>query len=288
MNLRQKGFTLIELLVVIAIIGILSAALILTFSKAGGIARDMSCKANLKNLGQATLAYSVQSEHFPEAAPHEWDDIGMLDGQITRVYYERKGWVNWTGPGRWANRNPQKDLMTMPTISGNLAYSAMTNGTLWTYTSKDPSTYLCSAYKKAAIASGVKDVWRSYAMNYRFQWHGQGGRGASIHWLSRFTVSGTSSDRSAEMVLMFAELPANKIDTSIEGGDGQINPDGDKEHIGFNHQVGKRNVAHVVFADGHVGVLMEPVGANEADLLTLTKNLCDGAAINREVLQRMR
>ncbi|MDD2599730.1 MAG: type II secretion system protein [Kiritimatiellae bacterium] len=289
MNLREKGFTLIELLVVIAIIGMLSAALILTFSKAGGIARDMTCKANLKNLGQAALAFSVQNEHFPDSYPYEWDDIGMFHGSVARVYYDRKGWVNWTGAGRWTSRHPQKDLMTMPKITGKLAYEAMTNGTLWAYTSKDPSTYLCSTYKKAAAAEGLKDVWRSYVMNHRFHWHRRGDNtGPNMHWLSRFTVSGKSTDRSAEMVLLFAELPADNIDTSVKAADGKLDPHNDKEHIGFNHKIGKRNVAHVVFADGHVEVLLEPVGASKEDMLTLTKNLCDGAAINKDVLQRMR
>jgi len=288
MNLRKKGFTLIELLVVMAIIGMLSAALILTFSKASTIARDMSCKANLKNLGQAALTFSVQQGHFPDSYPYEWDDIGMYNGQVARVYYERKGWVNWTGPGSWTNRRPQKDLMTKPKISGDLAYAAITNGTLWSYTSKDPGTYLCSEYKKAAIAAGEPKIWRSYVMNHRFHWHNPGDKGNNLHWLSRFTVSGESSDRSAEMVLLFAELPANDIDTSEDAADGALDPHNAKEYIGFNHRVGKRNVAHVVYADGHVGVLMEPAGASEQDMLTLTKNLCDGASINKEVLQKMR
>ncbi|MFA7172042.1 MAG: DUF1559 domain-containing protein [Kiritimatiellia bacterium] len=290
MNLREKGFTLIELLVVIAIIGMLSAALVLTFSKAGSMARDMSCKANLKNLGQAAMAYSVQHGHFPEAYSYESESIGMFQGRLSRVFNERKGWVNWTGAGRWTNTDSQGGLMDPPTITGKLAYESITNGTLWADTGKDLSTYLCSAYKKAANTAGEKDVWRSYVMNHRFHWHHRGNNiGLNMHWISRFTVSGNKdTDRSAEMVLMFAELPASNIDTSEAAADGKLDPHNDNEHIGFNHQVGKRNVAHVVFADGHVGVLMEPVGASEPDLLDLTKDLCDGKAIRKEVLQRMR
>lgn len=287
--MRNKGFTLIELLVVMAIIGMLASALVLSLSKAGKIATDMKCKANLKNLGQATHAYVVENGHYPDSYPFEWDDIGMDgNGKVARMYYVRKGWVNWTGPGRWTSKTPQAGMMTMPTISGDLSYESITNGTLWRYTGKDPDTYLCTAYKKAAELAGERDIWRSYVMNHRFHWHNKGSRGDNLHGVERFVVRGDSTDRNAERVLLYAELPADNIDTSEEAADGIIDPHNADEHIGFNHRVGKRNVAHVVYVDGHVGVLMEPEGADEKDMLELTKSLCDGAEISRDILQKMR
>ena len=51
---------------------------------------------------------------------------------------------------------------------------------------------------------------------------------------------------------------------------------GDPESIGFNHKAGKRHVAHVVFADCHVGTLVLPIGATQEQLEKLTANLCNG------------
>lgn len=290
--MKNKGFTLIELLVVMAIIGMLASALVLSLSKAGKIATDMKCKANLKNLAQAVQAYAVQSGHYPEAYPHETDEIGKYNGKYAIVYREASGWVSWVGAGHWTSDSSQATMMAMPVISGKIGYNSITNGTLWSYTGKDMNTYLCPAYKKAAVAAGVTDVWRSYVMNYRFLHDDEKGKnvpkGARFHWFSSFVGSGSSSDHNAERVLLFAEIPSDKIETSGEAADGKIDPEFANEYIGFNHRVAKRNVAHVVFVDGHVGVLMEPQGASERDLLDLTQSLCDGVEIDKDILQKMR
>jgi len=57
--MRKKGFTLIELLVVIAIIAILAAILFPVFARAREKARQSSCMSNLKQLGLALSAYTV-------------------------------------------------------------------------------------------------------------------------------------------------------------------------------------------------------------------------------------
>ena len=54
---KQRGFTLIELLVVIAIIAILMAILMPALQRVKEQAREMGCRANLRQYGIAQSMY---------------------------------------------------------------------------------------------------------------------------------------------------------------------------------------------------------------------------------------
>jgi prepilin-type N-terminal cleavage/methylation domain-containing protein len=62
---RKQGFTLIELLVVISIISLLMAILVPALGKAKEAAKRTMCGHNLKQIGIAIVAYSVDTDFLP-------------------------------------------------------------------------------------------------------------------------------------------------------------------------------------------------------------------------------
>lgn len=79
-NIYRGRFTLIELLVVIAIIGILASMLLPALSKARGMAYQVICTSNLKQIGLGMAFYlNDNNQYFPSY------DLQSIEG--TRMWY---------------------------------------------------------------------------------------------------------------------------------------------------------------------------------------------------------
>ena len=172
----------------------------------------------------------------------------------------------------------------------------------------DLASYVCETHRDVCKRKGVqgykKPIRRSYVMNSYFGFDYRE-KGSTMAVGRSIKVDSLSSRGNAGALLMFAELPAFKLEgsrfvESIDAGDsasdgalqtqlakyhyddGQdkwitIKPS--EEVIGFNHKVAKRHVAHVAFADGHVDGVVAPERPTKSKLQDLTCLMCNGVDV---------
>lgn len=309
----QGAFTLIELLIVIAIIGILAAVLVTTFTHIGESAHGARCKANLRNLAQGCFSYANSNGGI--IPPAESYDILLPPSLMTRrtklTYSTVPGWVHWTGrDGDSSSCGAGASKSTCYAQSDNYneddpAFESLRKGMLWDYVGRDPGTYCCDTFKKISKNAG-KTALRSYAMNPYF--------GCSLEsltvpgWVREIKMTELAAKGDAGRLLLFAEIPCFQFGTQTPAlpsgqtacdsvlqtgiyksstGDEVIGPSGSEEAIGFNHRVGKRNVAHVVFADGHVETIAQPLRPSSSDMLKLTQAYCNGEEPDQDIVKKL-
>ena len=83
----RQAFTLIELLVVISIIAVLASMLMPAIGLVRDAAKGTKCQSNLRQLGQASEAYSLDNDGFLVASYNYW--TGDSWAEICDPYLER-------------------------------------------------------------------------------------------------------------------------------------------------------------------------------------------------------
>jgi len=217
---RRNGFTLIELLVVIAIIAILAAILFPVFAVAKQRGQVARCVSNLKNLATAMSLYlDDYNGRMPKIAPHSWYGDSVWD---------------WAG---------SEDVR---------AQIYPSKGSLWPYTKKSKSLYICMTDWRICPARMQGQFGPGNPFNLCF---------AMNQFLEYRKADALSNTKSSKLMLMTHE-GRETID------DGFYCP-GDYQHNSLNNIPSKVHFdgTNVSYIDGH---------ARFAQYNTLVREFLDG------------
>ena len=292
----KKGFSLVELLIVIAIIAVLGGVMLAQFSGSTESALATSCLNNMRSLCNAVLAQASKEGYYPAAGPYKYIELDQGSEDFNKEL---------TSEG-WIGVSTDVSCYHEASDDGESQRNAIEKGSIWRAMNGARTAYVCPSHTKCCKRGNRPTPRWSYAMNSYFGWDcgkAYAGRTGALRSYGSgtftFRFSDDSLSRSADKVLLFAEIPfmSNGVQTpefetgassandgilqyASEGGEkynksaenGGANP----EAMGFNHKSGQYYSAHVAFADGHCVKLMLPSGANENDLKRLTSWLCTG------------
>ena len=188
---RTNAFTLIEMLVVIAIITLLISIMSPSLRASKEAARGVKCLSQLRQLGVATDAFTVEHE---DRLPGIWGSV----------------WVNGkvSDGGCWLS-NPK---------GGNTPWQdAPETGTLFRYAGRDPAIYRCPSLAPSPLGSGRASNGKfDYSAFHAFA----GARITKVPKTSTITLASYNQEQ-VRTPWIIEENPARHINTSNpEGGFG--------------------------------------------------------------------
>ena len=244
------GFTLIELLVVIAIIAVLMAIMMPALQRVKEQAREMVCRANLRQYGQAQVIYL---DDHDDRYPHAWTSLVANEHPVAG--YER--YCRWHDP-----RFPP-------------------DGPFWPYLKED-RVHLCPSFKVLAKSEGTRHPSHdpsipvipqySYSMN---SWLGS--RSGDPHGFAAQDSKGhggvykrSNITRSKSEVFFFAaENMWARPGCSVVLNDNALCPDG-RDWFGTFHSAPSADLnsgtVNAVFVDAHVEEVRSALGPKGEDL----------------------
>ncbi len=265
---KRNAFTLVELLVVIAIVGLLIAVLLPSLGKARDTARRVQCLSNLRQIGIACIAYTVDNK-----GSYPWHEY----------------WYNQIGPK--GNVSEFGLAPFQPTDQTGLRSDSgiIAERPLNAYVGQNPTVASCPSdlgdaeAKKALVTS----CFLAYGTSYQIQWNSP--TNSSPAGMSNFgvvPVTGASSIATGARVYNL-NYPAAKLGCAIQfNGVNYIGSWSKKIVMGdFNwnnnrlisdsrvlwHKPNKRNTRqqNILFGDGHAEFFTFPPSYDDPSLTNL-------------------
>ena len=301
---KSSGFTLVELLVVIAIIGILVGMLLPAVQSARESGRNLQCKNNMKNLGEAILAHESTQEFFPTGG---WGWYWM--GDADRGYGNQQ-------PGGWIyNILPHTDMRALHDLGRN---GNATSATILKMASTPFALTSCPTRRRPALfpmpwsstvaynaghvtaPAGFLVARTDYAINCGdLQGSDQCGAGPNSESTSdQASYFGSLPSRIANNMQsdhgISFELSTIRKDDVTDGlaqtlligekylasssyGTGNVGADNENEYVGFDNDTG-RTTYRAPFQDRNG--LDDPDAFGSAHATAANFVLCDGAVIS--------